>query len=135
MDLNAELDNLSLAERSNIVELDRKLHTHWGLGRNFILGWCARDKGVALLIVPHYTVAEYALSNRRNISPETNVPNSHEAANFVMDLLACKRHLSARQMENAGRLLDVEPVYIELRQPLSRSPAETVIVEKLVGPL
>lgn len=133
MDLNAELDNLSLAERSNIVELDRKLHTHWGLGRNFILGWCARDKGVALLIVPHYTVAEYALSNRRNISPDTNVPNSHEAANFVMDLLARKRHLSARQMENAGRLLNVEPVYVELRQPLSGNPAETVIVEKLVS--
>jgi hypothetical protein len=50
-----------------------------------------------------------------------------------MDLLERKRHLSARQMENAGRLLNVEPVYVELRQPLSGNPAETVIVEKLVG--
>jgi len=132
MDLNAELENLSLAERSNIVELDRKLHTHWGLGRNFILGWCARDKGVALLIVPHYTVAEYALCTRPG-GAVTERANSHEAANFVMDLLERKRHLSARQMENAGRLLNVEPAYVELRQPLSRNASETVIVEKLVG--
>ena len=39
-DLNTDLDSLSLSERSNIVELDRQLHAHWGLGRNFILGWC-----------------------------------------------------------------------------------------------
>ena len=62
-DLNNDLDALSLAERSNIVELDRELHTLWGLGRNFILGWSARDTDIELLIVPHYAVADYALGS------------------------------------------------------------------------
>lgn len=133
IDLNAELDNLSLAERSNIVELDRKLHTHWGLGRNFILGWCAKDKGIALLVVPHYTVAEYALSQRSSRSPNNELAANQDAATFVIDLLARKRLLSTRRMEHAAQLLNVEPIYVELRKPLSGSATETVIVEKLVG--
>ena len=131
-DLNYQLESLSLAERSNIIELDRKLHAHWELGRNFILGWCARDNGIVLLIVPHYTVADYALNSRPGNGPENERLPNQEAANFVMDLLARRRQLSPRQMDNAARLLAVDPVYVELRQALSGDPAETLIVEKLV---
>jgi len=127
-DFNNDLDALSLAERSNIVELDRELHGLWGLGRNLILGWSARDKGIELLIVPHYSVADYALGSHCDDDSE----GDQEAANFVMELLARRRQLSNRQIDNAARLLGVEPVRCELRSPLSGSAGETRIIEKLV---
>lgn len=129
-DLNTDLDTLSLAERSNIVELDRQLHGHWGLGRNFILGWCGTATGIELLIVPHYTVADYALAARPGSPNVTN--SSHEAADFVMGLLSQHRQMTSRQMKNAARLLEVTPEQIKLRQPLTNSAAETRIIEKLV---
>jgi len=131
-DLNYQLDTLSLAERSNIVELDRKLHAHWELGRNFILGWCASGNGILLLIVPHYTVADYALNTRDGSIAKEDVAPDQAAADFVMGLLSGQRQLQPRQMDNAARLLSVEPVYVELRQALSGETAETIIVEKLV---
>jgi hypothetical protein len=129
-DLNTDLDSLSLAERSNVVELDRALHACWGLGRNFILGWCPGPQGIELLVVPHYTVAEYALASRADAThPSTS---SQEAANFVMGLLSRRRKLNDRQIHNAGKLLGVELHPIRLRQSLSGSGTETRIIEKLV---
>ncbi len=126
-DLNNDLDSLSLAERSNIVELDRELHAQWGLGRNFILGWSAGERRIRLLIVPHYAVADYALGARQDTDAD-----SRESANFVMEMLARERELSERQIDNAARLLGVNPVVCELRTPLTRSAAESRIIEKLV---
>ncbi len=131
-DLNADLEDLNLAQRSSIVELDRELHRYWGLGRNFILGWCPKGQGVQLLLVPHYTLAEYALAVRHGPSEIEAHNNRLQAANFVMGLLARQRLLNQRQMDNAARLLGVEPVYVRLRQPLSGLEAETRIVETLV---
>ena len=62
-----DVDSLNLSERSNLVELDRILHTLWGLGRNFILAWCAYDRGVMLLVLAHYAVADYALPKHDDI--------------------------------------------------------------------
>jgi hypothetical protein len=132
VDLNTDLDTLSLAERSNVIELDRKLHTQWELGRNFILGWAPQDTGIELLSVPHYVVADYALATRYSDAGPTHETGNQDAANFVMELLARKRQLTDRQMQYASRLLQVEPTYIELRQPLSDSGAEIRIIEKLV---
>jgi len=128
-DLNSDLDTLSLSERSNIVELDRELHSHWALGRNFLLGWCGHAAGLQLLIVPHYTVANYALGGIAT-APET--PTNDDAANFVMGMLSRKRQFNTRQMETASRLMGVGPTLIALRQPLTGSPAETRVIEKLV---
>jgi hypothetical protein len=127
-DLNTDLDSLTLAERSNVVELDRALHTHWALGRNFILGWHSNDSVLELLIVPHYTVAEYALGSRDS----NGLQQTNAAADFVMGLLSRRRQLDARQITNAARLLGVDPRAIPLRRPLSGSLAETRIIEKLV---
>lgn len=131
-DLNSDLDTLSLAERSSVVELDRKLHAQWDLGRNFILGWSPKDGGIQLLSVPHYTVADYALSVRDPAHSNEHQTGNQDAANFVMEMLTRKRRLSSRHMDNAAHLLGVEPLYIKMRRPLAGSDAESRIIEKLV---
>lgn len=131
-DLNSDLNTLSLAERSNIVELDRELHAQWGLGRNFLLGWSARDSRIALLVIPHYTVADYALNLHGNVRDSETKLADQDAANFVMEMLSRKRQLTTRQIDNASRLLGVETIFIKTRKALSGSAAETRVIEKLV---
>jgi hypothetical protein len=131
-DLNSDLNTLSLAERSNIVELDRELHAQWGLGRNFLLGWSARDSRIALLVIPHYSVADYALNLHGNVRDSETKLADHDAANFVMEMLSRKRQLTTRQIDNASRLLGVETIFIKTRKALSGSAAETRVIEKLV---
>src|SRR5262245_24349514 len=58
--LSTITDEMSLKERSNLIFLDRCLHDHWGLGENVILNWSHDNDGIALLIVPHYAIADYA---------------------------------------------------------------------------
>lgn len=129
-DLNADLDSLSLAERSNVVEIDRQLHAHWSLGRNFILGWCPHEHGIQLLVVPHYTVADYALGLRQGAT--TPGGENAEATDFVMQLLGRSRLLTPRQMDNAARLLSTPPQVLTTRKPLSNRNAESRIIETLV---
>ena len=88
MSTNGGILGLDLEERSNLIELDRQLHTHWGLGRNFILGWCPHDQGILLLVVPHYAVASYALPDEAGAS-EPDSPSQ----NFIMDLLSRRRKI------------------------------------------
>jgi len=129
-DLGSDLDELSPEERRNIVELDRQLHSQWGLGRNFILGWNAVQKGIQILVLPHYTVAEYAFAVRFKQTGDTT--GTHAAADFVMGLLGQNRQLDNVQMANAARLLEVDPVKVAFTKPLSGTSIETRVIEKLV---
>lgn len=40
--------------------LDRALHRLWDLGRNVILIWAPKDRGMKVLVIPHYTISEAA---------------------------------------------------------------------------
>jgi hypothetical protein len=118
---------LDLRQRGNLLDLDRQFHAHWNLGQNLVLAWSPTRDGVLLLVVPHYAVASYGAQSsdgdRRAEAP---------AHQFIMHLLAGARQFSARQMVNATRLLDVEPVRVILRQPLAGTPEETAAIERLV---
>jgi hypothetical protein len=127
MSTNGGILGLDLEERSNLVELDRQLHAHWSLGRNFILGWCPHDQGVLLLVVPHYAVASYALPDE----PGASDPNS-PSQTFIMDLLSRRRQIDRRRLENAAKLFHVDPTYIPLRKPLSIGETDLDIIEQLV---
>jgi hypothetical protein len=127
MSTNGGILGLDLEERSNLVELDRQLHAHWSLGRNFILGWCPHDQGVLLLVVPHYAVASYALPDESGASD----PGS-PSQTFIMDLLSRRRQIDHRRLENAAKLFHVDPTYIPLRKPLSNGQTDLDIIEQLV---
>ena len=116
---------MGLRQRSNLVDLEKSLHTHWSLGQNNILSWAPQDNGLLILVVPHYAIAEY-----------TDISNSEQAPQvsprFITELISGDRQLSLQQMEKVARLLNVEPKFIPLRQALSRHPVETQIIEKMI---
>jgi hypothetical protein len=126
--INAASD-LDVRQRGNLIELDRQLHLRWGLGRNFVLACSPYEQGALLLVVPHYAIAEYALGGAVDAAPESG---SVQAQEFIMQLLAGSRHFSLRQLQNAARLLQVEPTYVKLRQPLRADMAEIRVIERLI---
>ena len=115
---------MGLRQRSNLVHLEKALHTHWSLGQNNILSWTPLDEGVLILVVPHYAIAEYTAA-RENLPPRVS-------PRFITELISGDRQLTISQLQKVARLLDVEPIRIALREPLSGSNVETQIIEKMI---
>ena len=123
-------ENLDLQQRGNLIDLDKRLHAHWALGKNFILGWCPYESGLLLLVVHHYAIADYAIAAEGTVRG-TGQPSSDPHA-FIMRMLTGSRRFTERQIRNASRLLGIEPIYEKLRYPLGQSEAEFQIIDRLV---
>ena len=118
---------MGLRERSNLVLLEKSLHTEWGLGQRCILGWTPHEDGVLILVVPHYAVAEYAAGRTNGKRSQWQLSEQ-----FIKSLLSKKRLLTEAQLRKVARLLEIEPRYLPLRQPLGRSTTELEIIEQMV---
>ncbi len=116
---------MPLRQRSNLVYLEQCLHQHWSLGQNNILSWAPLDEGILILVLPHYAIAEYT-------APHADDTPAQVSPIFITELISGDRQLTFDQIQKVARLLQVEPIYIELRQPLSDHPVETQIIEKMV---
>lgn len=116
---------MPLRQRSNLVHLEQSLHRHWSLGQNNILSWAPLDGGLVILVVPHYAIAEYTSAKNGDTAATVS-------AQFITELISGERRLSISQMQKVARLLEVEPVRISLRQPLSGHPVENQIIDKMV---
>jgi len=128
LDQLAGLGNeMGLRQRSNLVHLERCLHEAWSLGQNSILSWCSLDDGVLVLVVPHYAIAEYTAAP----ADDPHLPQK-VSARFITELISGDRRLTLTQMQKVSRLLDVEPKFIALRQPLSENFVETQIIENMI---
>ena len=122
--------NLDLHQRGNLIDLDKRLHAHWALGKNCVLGWCPYDSGLLLMVVHHYAIADYAIASE-GIAEESGHSDSDPHA-FIMRMLTGSRQFTERQIRNASRLLGIQPVYEKLRYPLSNTEAEFQIIDRLV---
>ena len=116
---------MGLRQRSNLVHLERCLHEHWSLGQNNILSWAPLDEGILILVLPHYAIAEFTSAQQGSNPPRVS-------PSFITELISGDRQLNFEQMQKVARLLEVKPVYVPLRQPLSGHPVETQIIEKMI---
>jgi hypothetical protein len=137
--LSSITHEMSLLERSNLIFLDRCLHQTWGLGQNVLLNWCPQGDGIALLVVPHYAVADFAaapvIDGQRHSGVNGGLaaaPRTRPSEDFFKSLLSGRRLLASDQMAKVARLLDIEATYLPLRQPLADNSAQQAIVEKMV---
>jgi hypothetical protein len=116
---------MGLRQRSNLTHLETALRCHWSLGQNTILSWTELDTSILILVVPHYAIAEYTSRTAGDQPPRVS-------PRFITELISGDRHLSISQMQKVARLLDIEPVNIPLREPLTGSEVETKIIEKMI---
>ena len=120
-------NDMGLRQRSNLVHLERCLNDHWSLGQNSILSWAPLEDGLLILVVPHYAIAEYTAAP----TDEPRLPK-RVSARFITELIYGDRQLTIAQIQKVAKLLDIEPVFIPLRQPLTGHFVETEIIEKMI---
>ena len=123
-------ESLDLQQRGNLIDLDRRLHAHWALGKNCVLGWCPHESGLLLLVVHHYAIADYAIATE-------GIAEGHQRADsdphaFIMRMLTGSREFSERQLRNAARLLNADLTYQPLRHPLRGTELENKFIDRLV---
>ena len=128
--LSSLIDEMSLKQRGNLIFLETRLHDLWGLGQNVILNWCPERDGIAILAVPHYSVATYA--NEVSRKPEEDTQASRPSEDFFKMLISERRRLTPRQMKNVATLLGIEKTYLELRTRLTDSEREQQLIEQMV---
>ena len=120
-------NEMGLKQRSNLVHLEQCLHSEWSLGQNTILSWSPLDDGILVLVVPHYAIAEYTAAPTDDPRLGRKV-----SARFITELISGSRQLTLTQMQKVARLLEVEPRFVALRQPLTDHPVETQIIERMI---
>ncbi len=120
-------NDMGLRQRSNLVHLERCLNDHWSLGQNSILSWAPLEEGLLILVVPHYAIAEYTAAP----TDDPRLPQ-RVSARFITELISGDRQLTITQIQKVAKLLDIEPVFIPLRQPLTGHFVETEIIEKMI---
>jgi hypothetical protein len=116
---------MGLRQRSNLTHVDATLRGHWALGQNSILSWTPLDRSILILVVPHYAIAEYTSPRDGKLPPLVS-------PYFVTELISGDRQLSFEQIQKVARLLQIEPISIQLREPLEGSMFETRIIEKMI---
>ena len=116
---------MGLRQRSNLMQLETTLRSHWSLGQNSILSWTPLDQSVLILVVPHYAIAEYTSPGKGDMPPRVS-------PRFITELISGDRQLSIEQMQKVARLLEIEAINMPLREPLQGSKVETQIIEKMI---
>lgn len=117
--------SMGLRQRSNLSHLETALRSHWALGQNSILSWTPLDQGVLILVVPHYAIAEYTTPQGDNLPPRVS-------PRFITELISGERQLTISQIQKVSRLLAIEPINIQLREPLVGNKIETQIIEGMI---
>lgn len=131
--LAATNETFSLRDRSDLILLDKRLHEHWRLGQNVILNWCPEPRGISVLVLPHYRVADYATVDDRVLGAETGPDATVQPSeDFFKALLSRERRLTPTQIDKVARLLGIEKVRIGLRNGLLETSAHHHLIENMV---
>lgn len=122
--LSSITHEMSLRDRSNLIHLDKCLHSLWGLGANVLLNWCPRADGLDLLVVPHYAIAGYA-------SGDMTVANS-TSESFLRSLLSGRRRLEPERLDKVAKLLNIEVTHLPLQLPVADNKYQLNVIERMI---
>ncbi len=101
-------------KKEHLFFLDDILYELWGLGCNIILAWTPRNKGLDVLVVPHYSIGE-AITKGLPDSDEGEISNDNrEIVEFLQKLVAGPKMVSHETLLRASCLLNCEPQQVEL---------------------
>lgn len=118
---------LSTAQQGNVRYLEKALREHWNLGQKLLLCWAPTQAGIAVLMAPHYFLAQFSAS-LNDCAPVDRL----EALNgsFIRKLIAGERQMNLREFESSARRLDLSPSHIKLPIPIqSDVPAQLATEE------
>ncbi len=116
---------ISIVQRGNLKALEQTLRKQWRLGQNIVLCWSPDERGMLVILVPHYFLGNYCAQPGGSAGT-----NDNEA--FVRDLISGKRQKTRDELFAVAQRLDVSPTFIKLSSPLSDEGNVLDAVEQLI---
>lgn len=116
---------ISIVQRGNLKALEQTLRKQWRLGQNIVLCWSADERGLLVIMVPHYFLGNYCA---------TGMTEGDSAANeaFIRKLISGVRRRSREEMFSISKRLQIAPTFIKLSSPLSDEERVQDSVEQLI---
>ena len=110
-DAYVSVDESGEAIRRHLIFLDDVFYRLWGLGRDILLMWALDERALELLVVPHYTIAEFTNFERihENSSTLLEGPNS-----TIEGILSDSKLVELDRLQQMATDLGVRPKRIDL---------------------
>lgn len=119
-------DAISIVQRGNLKTLETTLSRQWRMGQNIVLCWSADERGVLVILVPHYFLGNYCATDDASTASD----NDNEV--FVRDLISGKRCKTRDDLFAVSKRLDIAPTFIKLDTPLTEDPPVLEAVEQII---
>src|SRR5210317_2299724 len=126
VDQAAGLDTISIVQRGNLKTLEKTLRKQWRLGQNIVLCWSADERGLLVIMVPHYYLGNYCAADDQSSGDE---PDNET---FVRELISGNRRKTREELFAVSNRLDVPPTFIKLNTALTEEPGVLAAVEQLI---
>jgi len=94
-----------ITEESKLAYLDEKLHKMWGLGRNIILVCTPGSNCLEVMVVPHYTIADFSHEHE---------PAGPDETDPIIDIITGAKIIPPERMVEICELLGQTPDLVEL---------------------
>jgi len=119
-------DAISIVQRGNLKTLERTLRKQWRLGQNIVLCWSADERGLLVILVPHYFLGNYCAVHEEQPGAELD----NEA--FIRKLISGRRRKTRDELFAICKRLDVAPTFIKLSTALAEEAGVMQAVEQLI---
>ncbi|MFT6289151.1 MAG: class 3 adenylate cyclase [Alcanivorax sp.] len=123
----SKLAAVSIVQRGNLKTLEKTLRKQWRMGQNIVLCWSSDERGLLVILVPHYFLGNYCASTGGELSD----PVSDNEA-FVRDLISGSRRKTRDELFSVSQRLDISPTFIKLSSELSENEKVLDAVEELI---
>jgi hypothetical protein len=97
--------DLGPADMEYVAFLDRQLHGLWGLGRNLVLVWTPKGRGLEALVIPHYRISEIAALGGGDAACSQRM---------VEEVLARDKCVDAAEMARLADIFETRPKHVRL---------------------
>ena len=122
--LDGNLDAISIVQRGNRKTLEKTLRKQWRLGQNIVLCWSSDERGLLVILVPHYFLGNYCAVTSAGKADDNEV--------FVRDLISGQRRKSREELFAVAERLDISPTFIKLSSELAEDEKVLDAVEELI---
>ncbi len=117
---------ISIVQRGNLKTLEKTLRKQWRMGQNIVLCWSADERGLLVILVPHYFLGNYCAA-----ADAQAVQNGDNEA-FIRDLISGQRRKTRDELFAVSERLDISPTFIKLNTALAEELKVLEAVEQLI---
>jgi hypothetical protein len=119
-------DAMSIVQRGNLKTLEKTLRKQWRLGQNIVLCWSSDERGLLVILVPHYYLGNYCAQGEEQGAAD---PDNET---FVRELISGQRRKTREELFAISERLNISPTFIKLSTALAEEPGVISAVEQLI---